>query len=155
MELHAEDDLSSSRKFVKSGKAFRSFSSKLSFNENLRTCGPGVPNQLNHICSEMCNARNRDNLRYDQIYDICWYVICFFHVATRSPNLGPSPGHQFGPKAPKSEVKPKAAKESRSQSVGAGWWLHWLTKIEGSVHHDFTTVGKQGLSDDDNFYWGC
>ena len=33
-------------------------SPRLSFNENLRTCGPGVPNHLNHICSEMCNAKN-------------------------------------------------------------------------------------------------
>jgi len=33
--------------------------------------------------------------------------------------------HQDHPKAPKSEVKPKAAKESRSQSVGA-MLLCWM-----------------------------
>ena len=85
-----------------------------------------------------------DTFRYMIYVDT---VICFFHVAARSPNLGPSPGHRFGPKAPKSEVKPKAAKESRSQSVGAGW----SGEKGGSFHQDFTKVGKQGLSDDDHF----
>ena len=28
------------------------------------------------------------------------------------------------------------------------------TQIGGSVHHDFAKVGKQGISDDDNFIGG-
>jgi hypothetical protein len=46
----------------------------------------------------------------------------FFHLATQLRGLG---HHQDHPKAPKSEVKPKAAKESRSQSVGA-MLLCWM-----------------------------
>ena len=64
---------------------------------------------------------------------IFWYIDTdmFFHLATQLEIWGLLGHHQDHPKAPKSEVKPKAAKESRSQSVGAmltavldGWSNH-------------------------------